>query len=280
MTARNVVKKLASKHPALNAPVRVASTGRHYIWPMLSKWLRWIHQSRENANFTYDLTERCKINMAATVASILNKEYAEIRGYFDEIENDELFHQHLKQLWLSHPLRYRTDPLAKAGRRIVWYAIARAIKPATIVETGVDQGMGAVVLCAALRRNTRDGYRGKYYGTDINPQAGYYLQGEYAEYGSILYGDSIDSLNRLGETIDLFINDSDHSADYEAAEYETVKSRISDGAILLGDNSHVTAKLAEFSIREKRKFVFLSEEPAEHWYRGAGVGISYPSSSK
>jgi len=45
---------------------------------------------------------------------------------------------------------------------------------------------------------------------------------------------------------------------------------------VLGDNSHVTPKLAEFSIREGRRFVFLSEEPSRHWYRGAGVGISLP----
>lgn len=48
---------------------------------------------------------------------------------------------------------------------MVWYAIARSIKPKILVETGVDQGMGAVVLCAALAR--------RYYGTDINSDAGY-----------------------------------------------------------------------------------------------------------
>jgi hypothetical protein len=75
---------------------------------------------------------------------------------------------------------------------------------------------------------------------------------------------------------DLFINDSDHSENYEQAEYELMKNKLSSDAIVLGDNSHVTPKLAEFSMREGRKFIFLFEEPERHWYRGAGVGISLP----
>lgn len=158
---------------------------------------------------------------------------------------------------------------------MVWYAIARSKKPKVIVETGVDQGMGAVVLCAALSRNALDGHLGKYYGTDINPSAGYYLQEPYSRYGSVLYGNSIHSIIQLSEAVDLFINDSDHSESYEQAEYEAIKTKLSAGAIILGDNSHITSKLAEFSVRERRRFIFLSEEPAAHWYRGAGVGISF-----
>jgi len=159
---------------------------------------------------------------------------------------------------------------------MVWYAITRIIKPKILVETGVDQGVGAVVLCAALARNDAEGHPGRYYGTDINPNAGYFLQPPYAEYGTILYGDSIKSLEGFSEPVDLFINDSDHSEAYEQAEYELIKAKLSPLAILLGDNSHVSSKLAEFSIREGRKFVFLFEEPANHWYRGGGVGISLP----
>jgi hypothetical protein len=74
--------------------------------------------------------------------------------------------------------------------------------------------------------------------------------------------------------VDIFINDSDHSESYEQAEYEMIKSKMAPNGIVLGDNSHVTSKLAEFSVREGRRFTFLSEEPANHWYRGSGVGIS------
>ncbi len=262
--------------PALNLPFRAFDTWRRYIGPTTGNWLRWLFASRADSNFTYHLTDRCRVNLIASVASLLAKDFTEIERYFNEIESDNAFDAHMRALWRSHPERYRTDETPLIGRRVVWYAVARTTKPKVIVETGVDQGIGAVVLCAALARNTDDGHPGRYFGTDINPNAGFYLKGDYAKFGSVLYGDSISSLTTLNETIDLFVNDSDHSADYEEAEYRTVANKLAPAAIVLGDNSHVTSKLAEFSVREGRKFVFLAEEPRDHWYRGAGIGLSLP----
>ena len=240
----------------------------------MKNWLFWVFTSSEDSNFTYELTDRCKINLAASLASLLQMEYAEIARYFHEIETDDDFNSHLKRLWRKHPERFRTDEVPHVGRRMVWYAIARATKPKVLVETGVDQGMGAVVLCNALLRNTREGHPGRYYGTDINPDAGYYLQAPYRDSRTILYGDSLQSLEGLRARWTFLSTIATIARAYEQAEYEMIKSKLSPDAIVLGDNSHVTSKLAEFSIREGRRFVFLSEEPANHWYRGVGVGIS------
>jgi predicted O-methyltransferase YrrM len=168
------------------------------------------------------------------------------------------------------------DLISPFGRRLGWYAIARAIKPSVIVETGVERGHGAVILCAALMRNTAEGMPGKYYGTDIDPHAGRLLSGPYAAMGRILYGDSIKSLTAMTETIDLFINDSDHSAEYEYREYHVVAPKLSPRALVLGDNAHVTDKLALFARETGRHFLFFREEPRNHWYPGAGIGISFP----
>jgi predicted O-methyltransferase YrrM len=254
---------------------RAISTWRAYIWPVNRTWIAWLFRSRENSNFTYGLTERCQIYLAAGLSALLGGPYETVRKYMDEIQKDSEFGDHIRRLQREHPLRYRTDLEPHVGRRLVWYAIVRMTKPALVVETGVDQGMGAVVLCAALKRNAAEGYPGQYRGTDINPQAGYFLRGEYAKFGQVLYGDSLQSLAKLNN-IDVFINDSDHSADYELAEYEMIKDKLTSGAIILGDNAHVTSKLADFSLRNGRRFIFLAEEPAHHWYRGCGVGVSAP----
>ena len=101
------------------------------------------------------------------------------------------------------------------------------------------------------------------------------LSGDYADYGKILYGDSIESLKKFDGPIDLFINDSDHSATYEAKEYETIKDKLSERAVILGDNSHCTDKLFEFSLAAQRDFIFFQERPKDHWYPGGGIGISF-----
>jgi predicted O-methyltransferase YrrM len=252
---------------------RTLSTWTTYVWPHLRTWMAWLFRSRENANFTYAVTERCQIYFAAGLSALLGERPETVRKYMDEIQEDADFRNHIRILQREHPLRYRTDPEPNVGRRMVWYAVVRITKPALVVETGVDQGLGATVLCAALKRNAAEGHPGQYRGTDINPQAGYFLKGEYARFGEILYGDSLRSLEKL-DNIGVFINDSDHSADYEQAEYEIVRDRLAPDAIILGDNAHVTVKLAEFSQRNGRRFVFLAEEPVNHWYRGAGIGVS------
>ena len=151
----------------------------------------------------------------------------------------------------------------------------RVLKPKVAVETGVHHGVGACILTRALMKNAEDG-GGEYYGTDINPNAGQLLVGSLAKFGKILYGDSLKSLDALDKKIDLFINDSDHSIDYEMAEYQMVKGKLSPCAVILGDNSHASEMLSRFSAETGRNFVFFSEEPQNHWYPGGGIGISWP----
>jgi predicted O-methyltransferase YrrM len=160
------------------------------------------------------------------------------------------------------------------GRRLGWYAVARRLKPRLIVETGVDFGLGSCVLSAALLRNASDGFPGRYIGTDINPAAGRLFTEPYRSVGQIAYGDSIETLSRLQSPIDLFVNDSDHSAEYEANEYRTIEPLLSEQGVILGDNSHATSALADFSERSDRRFVFFHEVPSDHWYPGAGIGVS------
>ena len=237
--------------------------------------LKWGFTSNESNNFTYELTEDNLLYLAHRVGIILNKKPEEIRKYINELTNDAELKNHVATVTSKSSLKKYADKEIHFAKRLGWYAFARAMKPKLIVETGVDKGLGSVVLCSALLRNKTEGFEGKYIGTDINPKAGYLLEGRYATVGKILYGDSIESLKTITDKIDLFINDSDHSAQYEYEEYKTIKSKIADKAVLLGDNSHVTNKLALFSLEENRKFVFFKESPKDHWYPGCGIGISF-----
>ena len=263
--------------PALNVPIRAAQSFKMYLWPRLSLWISWLFSSREDTNFTYDLLPVNRGNMAATLAASFNVPFSLVLKYFEELENDKKLKEHIEQVIGRSPMRYRADLEARYGRRMAWYAIARIIKPQVIVETGVDKGLGAVVLCSALIRNIREGNPGEYFGLDINPTAGILLDNPYSTAGSIIYGDSIELLSSFPKAIDLYINDSEHAADYESAEYEMAKSKLSDRAVIISDNSHVTDRLLQFSLSHGRNFVFINEVPSRHWYSGGGLGLSLPS---
>jgi hypothetical protein len=240
----------------------------------LRELLFWLFQSRETTNFTYELTPISRRYLASLIADVLGKPYEEILRYMAELEDDLDLRSHIRAATEARR-EERADSEARYGRRMGWYAITRATRPRVVVETGVDKGLGSCVLTVALARNTAEGFPGYYYGTDINPKAGYLLDGRYKQFGEILYGDSLTSLRRFDRSIDLFINDSDHSAEYEKAEYEAVAQRLSARAIVLGDNSHCTDQLLVFALATGRQFVFFHETPDRHWYPGGGMGIAF-----
>lgn len=72
--------------------------------------------------------------------------------------------------------------------------------------------------------------------------------------------------------MDIFINYSDPSSEYEREEYEAINSKLSPRSLILGDNSHVTIELDQFARERNRNF--FAEKPVDHWYPGAGIGIS------
>jgi hypothetical protein len=246
---------------------------RKVFWPYWS-----ILRTGEFHNFTYDLTDANLRYLAETISVVTAKPAIEIEGYIREAMNDEDLAAHLRSMMTRVKRSGASQSVAMPfGRRLGWYAIARATKPKVIVETGVERGHGSVLLCSALLRNNADGFPGRYFGTDISPTAGWLLAGKYANVGKILYGDSIESLKSLPETVNLFINDSDHSGDYEAREYRVIAGKLGTDAIILGDNAHATDKLAQFARESGRQFLFFKEAPKNHWYPGAGIGIAYES---
>lgn len=277
-TIMSKLKKAVAETPFLGRSLLVlyrAKLGVGYFRRPLLYFIRWLFMSKETTNFTYDLEEINKRYLASLISDITNEKFDVIMSYFKEIEMDGDLRKHVADATMCSDLACIADKDVRFGRRVGWYVLTRVLKPKSVVETGVDKGLGACLLAAALKRNHAEGYEGRYYGTDINPKAGFLLSGEYAKFGHILYGDSIESLKQYDGSIDLFINDSDHSAAYEAEEYTTVADKLSEHAVILGDNSHCTDKLLDFSLKTNRHFVFFEEKPNEHWYPGAGIGISF-----
>jgi hypothetical protein len=232
----------------------------------------WSKKNTEDSNFYYDLMPLNLLYLAHFIAAVTSSTPEIALKYFQELDNDVELRSHIRKGFTDS--KYGKDIEIKYGRRVGWYAIARIVKPKVVVETGVDHGVGSCLLAAALIKNLEEGSPGEYFGTDINPFAGQLFTGKYENMGKILYGDSIQSLVALEREIDLFINDSDHSGEYEYQEYEAIRSKLSNQAIILGDNAHSSISLAKFSSETSRSFHFFKEYPKDHWYPGAGIGVS------
>lgn len=244
-----------------------------YLGTPLKEVFRWLAGSVETDNFTYRLTPTSRKHLMSFLAMATGESVERIDGYLTEVETDDDLKQHC--VAVAAQRRGPEDTLFEPGRRIGWYALTRILKPKLVIETGVHLGYGAVTLASALLRNQAEGHPGRYLGTEINPKAGRLLQGKYAEMGEIRYGDSATTLQNLDQQVDLFINDSDHSAEYELKEYHIILDKLAPGGMILSDNAHATDSLWDFAREKNLHYLFFREQPEHHWYPGAGIGLAW-----
>lgn len=247
-----------------------------FFWKPLGLLFKWLFISRETTNFTYDLTAENKQYLALLVAKVTGLTYQEVWAYFRELDEDVKLKEHIKRVTRESEERYFSDIEVLYAKRYGWYAIARAIKPRIIVETGIDKGLGSIVMTAALMRNKNEGYDGYFYGTDINPRAGYLFKGEYAKSGQILYGDSNESVRNLDVEIDLFISETFVSADFEVQEMQVASTKLSDQAVIIGRGYG----MQRFAMNTNREFLYFREDPQDHWYMGGAITMAYKERKK
>ena len=270
------LKSFIKKVPLLQEFMRIRGRKKRatsYYKPSFRLINDWAKKKTEFSNYYYDLNESNRSDLASLISAITETPFKQVEALFDELENNENLRAHISNSWARDPMM--SDAKLGFGRRLGWYAFIRILKPKIVVETGVHHGVGSCVITSALIKNAEDGFIGQYFGTDIDKNAGKLLIKPYSKFGKILYGDSIESLKQLTDSVDIFINDSDHRGEYEKLEYETINTKLSKKALILGDNSHATNSLRIFSQATDRNFIFFKEIPREHWYPGAGIGISF-----
>lgn len=192
-----------------------------------------------------------------------------------ELEDDDTLRAALNTRLCARPDR---KPVALYGRRAGWYVMARLLRPQVIVETGVHDGLGSTVFLQALHRNRLDGHPGQLYGIDINPQAGWLIPDHLRDQFTLVVEDSATALATIGydSPVDLFIHDSDHRYAHEMNEFDLIAPSLSPQAVVLSDNSHATTTLSDFSASHGRSYAFWKERPKDHFYPGAGIGVSLP----
>jgi predicted O-methyltransferase YrrM len=261
--------------PVAAFPKRFLRVARHDA-KVIGTSARWLFASREHHNYTYDLTPLSRDHMAWFVAVTCDVPVATVRGYFAEIEGDDALRGHIERATAASARRGLADRRVRYARRIGWYAIVRARRPAHVVETGVDKGLGTVVLASALLRNAADGDPGLLTSLDINPEAGYLARAApWSDVVTLVVGDSIASIGALDRPVDLFLHDSDHTIKHEQREFAAIEPKLAPGAMLITDNVTKTEVLSRHAEKTGRKFLAYRETPAEHWFPGDGIGLAW-----
>lgn len=255
--------------PLAALPVRAKSVGT-YDLRVMRESLRWLVQSREHTNYTYEITDLNMGQLAWFVANLTNHDVHAVRTYMDELLTDQELADHIVSSTLASSRRGLADPVPRFGRRLGWYAMVRALEPDLVVETGTDKGLGSIVLAAAILRNGH----GRLITIDVNPAAGYLIGGRWAQVVDYVQGDSHTVLRNIANPIGLFIHDSVHTPVHELEEYRLIEPNLSDESVVTSDNSDVDPTLMEWAERRGWRFEFFHEIPTKHWCQGGGIGAA------
>lgn len=259
-----------ARMPGSARRIYIVITMRRFSGKRPLEALHYLRHGRETDNFTYPIGNREELVDFVSVIAEAPRDH--VARYFAELETDTQLAS-----WLRERLASRRDRLSEPhyGRRIVWYSLARLTRPDLIVETGVHDGLGSAILLRALDRNGS----GRLCGMDINSTSGWLIPSELRDRFDLKLGPSLASMSALEGQVDMFIHDSDHRYEYEWAEYETISPKLGSRAVLISDTAQDSDALRDFAKARQRQFSFCREVSRNHWYPGAGVGISLPHSA-
>jgi predicted O-methyltransferase YrrM len=151
------------------------------------------------------------------------------------------------------------------------YWLVRRVKPRTIVQTGVCNGLSAAFMMLGLVKNGPDGtlhvidlppvfnpddpawtVEGNVYGVVIpeGKSSGWLVPDAYRERFEVWSGDAKDLLPKMVdkvESIDFFYHDSDHTYNHMMFEFHQAKRKLSKGGLLVGDDVSWNASVWDFA---------------------------------
>jgi Methyltransferase domain len=232
--------------------------------------LRYVFFDPELANFTYELANRDEL--AAFIANTFDLAPKQVEQYFREADEDPELDEGLRKR-LSQRRDRKSVPLF--GRRLGWYALARILKPRVIVETGIHDGLGSVLLLRALDRNAADCPDGRLISVDVNPQSGWLVSERLRERWTPVFGSTFAVLEAAvaGFEIGMIVHDSVHTYECERFEFATALAHAAPTIALVSDNAHATSALRDVCAEIGIEYRFFRERPSDHFYPGAGIGF-------
>lgn len=151
------------------------------------------------------------------------------------------------------------------------YWVVRTLKPKTIVQTGVSNGLSSAFMMLALAKNGSEGKlhvvdlpavfdpkepawteKGKVYGVVIpeGKSSGWIVPDMYKDRFIVQVGDAKEYLPKIVDSvdsIDLFYHDSDHTYNHMMFEFAEAKRKLRPGGVVLGDDVSWNASVWDFA---------------------------------
>jgi predicted O-methyltransferase YrrM len=180
-------------------------------------------------------------------------------------------YERVRQLRLVYPVNWAVEEQGS----FLSYCLVRALKPHTVVETGVANGHSSFVILSALKTNGR----GKLVSIDIRNDVGRLVMAEERENWDIRLlsrpgaKEELRAVLQSASPVDLFIHDSEHLYGWQMTEYRAAAAVLSQGGLLISDDIDSSYAFLDFCrerglqptvLIDDRKalgLAYLTEEP-------------------
>ncbi len=231
--------------------------------------LRFILSDPEYTNFTFELGNEAQL--VEWVAAIFDSPTAVIERLLAEARNDPVLAARLHSATATRWWWTKRSP--PFGKRLAWYALARMLKPKLVVETGVHDGLGSMLLLRALERNVEEQASGRLVSFDVNPRAGW-LVGKHPLWELRIESSRAGLATVLEQQgpVGIFIHDSLHTYEHERFEFELAASHLAPGGVLVTDNAHGTKALADVCQSRGLRYFEFHSMARDHFYPGEATG--------
>lgn len=228
------------------------------------------------ANLVYSELKKLIINQEipeSQWSSVLKETLEEVKTipHADQLfQSKDFVERYLLELEAKYNAFYRPG-WVNLDDAIFLYWVVRRLKPKTIVQTGVCNGLSSAFMTLALAKNGQEGslyaidmppifdsndeawkVKGKIYGVTIpeGKTSGWLVPDAYRHRFEVFSGDAKlllpDLLKRLGK-VDMFYHDSDHTYDHMMFEFKEVKKYLIQPSVIVSDDISWNSSLWDFA---------------------------------
>jgi methyltransferase family protein len=174
-------------------------------------------------------------------------------------------------------MRFRPNVKWKAqlANRLLWWGVVRCIRPRLVVECGVFNGLGSLVLLRALERNREEGDSGELISIDEDPTNGWAVPPALRRDWTTVAGLTSDVLEDClaGREVDLLIHDTVHSYENQMLEFSAALEHRSNPLVLIDSSGGRTPALEELCLARGGRYRHFQDLPQDHFYVGNGTGV-------
>jgi predicted O-methyltransferase YrrM len=259
--------------------------------PRYLRRIRWVHKARavrgnkaklrdhlrfvlldpEPDNFTYQVANAPEL--ARWAAAVVERDVSAMQAFVAEPAEDEVLQARLRSATAGRWFWTKAAP--PFGKRLAWYALARALTPKLIVETGAHDGLASLLLLRALERNIEENkaHTGRLVSFDVNPASGWLVGSNPLWELRIQPSQSgLADLLRASGCVDMFIYDGWHTHAAEHKDLAVAEEYLSSNGILLSDDAQVTHALEDLCRERGLRYLTVQEVPTGHFYPGTVLG--------